>query len=254
VNVNKVRREYGVNGALQTPRGTYRLSPGRSLVQLVATRDFSVTRGEVTYLGTPDLNAALDIEARHQVRGVRGEAVTVFVHLGGTVYEPSLTFSSDIRPPISETEVLSYLFFGAPSVEALGRSGGTANQRLVQQGLTQFLGVLSGQVEYMLVSDLRVPLDYVEIRPSVVGSGISGTEIALGKRLGERWFVTVSKRVCPQEQVFTPKLGASLEYRFSNQWLFSLSADPVQSCAPLRTQALSSPYQLGGDLFWEKRF
>jgi translocation and assembly module TamB len=258
VTVSKAGRQYRLNGDLQTPRGVYRVTPGPSLVQLVATRDFTVTRGEVQYLGTPDLNAAVDIEARHRLRSVRGEDVTVFVHIGGTVYEPRLTFTSDIHPPISETEVLSYLFFGAPSVEAFAGTGNFADQRLVEQGLNQFLGAVSGQLEYSLISDLNVPLDYVQIRPTGVGTEMYGVDVAVGKRLGEKWFVTVNPRLCSRDDLFTIEtlrsVGASLEYRLSREWMLLLSGDPVQSCSAFSTQRFAEKYQLGLDLFWEKRY
>jgi hypothetical protein len=256
VTVNKRLREYRLSGTLQTPRGTYRVSPGPSLVQLVATREFTVTRGEVMYLGTPDLNAAVDIEARHRLRSVRGQDVAVFVHIGGTVYEPRLTFTSDILPPISETEVLSYLFFGAPSVEALAGTGNFADQRLVEQGLNQFLGAVSGQIEYSLISDLKVPLDYLQIRPTGVGTQLYGVDVAVGKRLGEKWFLTVNPRVCSRDNWVERlrNLGASLEYRLSSTWLLLLSGDPVQSCSAFSTRQFTEKYQLGVDLYWEKRY
>jgi translocation and assembly module TamB len=258
VMMNKVANRYGLTGSLQTVRGTYRLSPGPSLMQLVATREFTVTRGEVTYFGTPDLNAALDIEARHNVHSVRGEDLTVFVHIGGTMYEPTLRFSSDIQPPIAETEILSYVFFGAPSVEAFAGSGNEnfANQRLAQQGLNQFLAAVSGQVEYSLISDLNLPLDYVQIRPSGVGSEMAGVGVALGKRLGENWFFTLSPRYCPRPgQAFTLEdIGASIEYRFSREWMFLVSGDPVQACVPYASNRLVAKYQLGVDFLWEKRY
>ncbi len=257
--VSKMRDEYRLNGTLQTPRGTYRLSPGPSLVQLVATREFTVTRGEVTYFGTPDLNAALDIEASHDVHSIRGDDMTAYVHIGGTLYDPRLRFSSDIQPPISETEVLSYLFFGAPSVEAFAGAGQGAygDQRLVQQGLNQFLAAVSGQLEYSFISDLNLPLDYVQIRPTIYRNELAGVDFAVGKRLGEKWFVTLSPRLCRRENFGVESLesvGASLEYRFTKQWLFLVSGDPVQGCVPFSSYRLAPRYQLGVDLLWEKRY
>jgi len=259
VTMNKVRDRYSLTGTLQTPRGTYRLSPGPSLMQLVATREFTVTRGEVTYFGTPDLNAAIDIDATHDVHSVRGEDITVFVNIGGTLYEPTLRFTSDIQPPIAETEILSYVFFGAPSVEAFAGSGGggIGDQRLAQQGLNQFLAAVSGQVEYRLISDLNVPLDYLQIRPSLAGSEMAGLDLAVGKRLGEKWFVTLSPRAClqqGQQLLAWEDIGASLEYRFTREWLFQVSGDPVQACVPYSSSRLVAKYQLGVDFLWEKRY
>ena len=252
--INKELDEYRFNGTLQTPRGTYTLSPGPSLVQLVSSRNFDVSRGEVTYFGTPDLNAALDIEARHRVRTIRGDDITVLVHIGGTLYEPSLTFTSDIRPPISADEILSYLFFSAPSFQAFAGGSGAENGRLVRQGLTQFLGAVSGQLENLAISDLSLPLDYLQIRPQW-GTSVIATEIAVGKRLGDRWFLTFSPQVCQREgQGIAANVGAGVEYRLSRDWLLSLSGDPVQSCAIARSHATTLKYQLGADVFWEKRY
>jgi len=249
VFVNKVRDRYRLNGALQTPRGSYRLPLGLGS----NTREFTVTRGEVRYFGTPDLNADLDIDARHVVRTVRREDVTVFVHIGGTLYEPDLTLSSDIRPAISETEIISYLLVGAPSFQAgVGASGFEA--RLVSQ---QILGVLSSQIEYALISNLGVPIDFLQLRPATAAGELSGVEVAAGKQfqvLGKTAFLTFSPRVCPQElgKIYQ-NLGASLEFSLSRRWLLSASLDPVRSCEVLTTQ-LPVLYQFGLDAFWETSY
>ena len=80
VRVSKVGREYQPIGTLQAPRGSYTLKIGP------VTRDFTVTRGEVRYIGT--LDAGLDIEARHTVRSVRGEDIPVIASIEGTLYAP----------------------------------------------------------------------------------------------------------------------------------------------------------------------
>jgi translocation and assembly module TamB len=242
--VNKTGKQYRLNGTLLAQRGTYRLPLGP------VTRDFTVTRGEVRYFGTPDLNADVDIDGRHVVRSVRAEDVTVFVHIGGTLYQPRATLSSDIRPPLSEPEIISYLLFGAPSVQALAGSS-AESQGLVDRSVSQLAGVLSGQLEYALIADLGVPLDYVQIRPGDIGRGLSGTEIALGKQftlLGTTAFLTASPRICPTTTV----VGASLEFRLTRRWLFAASADPVRGCDQFTTTGAT--YQFGLDLLWEKSY
>jgi hypothetical protein len=81
-------------------------------------------------------------------------------------------------------------------------------------------------------------------------------EIAAGKRLGDKWFLTVSPRLCARahDEKLYEMVGASVEYRLSRDWLFSLSGDPVRSCAVARSHALRHKYQLGADVFWEKRY
>lgn len=250
VTVSKVRDEYRFNGTLQTPRGTYRLELPPPFV---ISKDFTVTRGQVRYFGTPDLNADLDIDARHVVRTLRGDPVTVFVHIGGTLYEPQLTLSSDIRPPVSETEVISYLLFGAPSVQAFERAG-VAGRAVAEQTLQNALSIITGRFEQSLVSDLGIPVDYLQIRPGELR--LTGTEFAVGKQFylfGTTGFLTARQRVCPQEIFSARNLGASLEFRLSREWLLATGLDPAQSCTSLGPTA-SDLYQFGLDLVWEKRF
>jgi hypothetical protein len=247
VSVNKVRDRYRLDGLLEAPRGTYRLQLG-----LGNTREFAVTRGQIRYLGTPDLNADLDIDAQHAVRTTLGEDVRVFVNIGGTLYDPRLTLTSDIRPALSEPEILGYLLFGAPTLEA-GASQRGFESRLVTQ---QVFGALSGQIEYSLISDMGVPLDYLQIRPTTSLGGLSGAEIAVGKQFevfGTTAFLSASPRICGREALRFGAVGAGLEFRLNRQWLISASVDPLRSCEIGSTSSVAS-YQFGADLFWEKRY
>lgn len=245
VIVSKHGPRYRLDGTLQTPRGTYRLSLGPTIV-----KEFTVTDGRVQYFGTPDLNAALDVHARHRVRTQRGEMVTVLVQIGGTIRSPTLTLSSDIRPPISETEIISYLLFGAPSVQAAG--AGTAGYA-AGQAVSNIASQITGQLGSTLISDLGVPLDFFEVRPEIGQGGLGGTEIALGRQLGDRVFLTVSPRICPQQQWTFRNLGASVEFRMSNQWRLSASADPLRTCE-IGQSALGIGYQFGLDLLWSRGY
>lgn len=252
--VSKVADRYRLDGTLGTPRGTYRLP-----LTTTIKSEFSVTRGELQYFGTPDLNAAVDIDARHVVRRP-DQNVNVDVHIGGTLYAPRLALTSDIRPPIPETDIISLLLFGTSSVQAIGESG--RNRELITTALSRYAAAaVSGQLERSLITDLGVPLDLVQIRPGdVLGTGgpvLSGTEIAVGKQVtmfGLPTFWTVSPRICPDQIrnfVDVPKnLGASAELRLTRQWRLAASRDPVGPCAGLTSTR--SAYQFGLDLFWER--
>lgn len=245
VFVSKVRQQYRLDGVLEAPRGIYRLQLG-----LGTNRDFTVTRGQIRYLGTSDLNADLDIDARHVVRGTTGEDVNVDVHIGGTLYDPRLTLSSDFQPPLSEPEIINYLVFGAPTLRE--GPGGGLESRLFAQWLTT---AFTGQLEYALISDLGIPLDYLQIRPTTTVSGLSGAEVAVGKQfqvLGTTAFLTASPRWC-RRQATSFGVGASLEFRLSRQWLIAASVDPLTSCENPSAQSAAN-YQFGADLFWEKHY
>lgn len=249
--VNKVRDRYRLEGTLETPRGTYRLP-----LTTFVTREFTVTRGQLQYFGTPDLNAALDIEARHVVRRPR-ENINITVHIGGTLYSPRLSFTSDVHPPISEAEIMSYLIFGTSSFQALAQSGqGGRNAELINTALSRLAGAISGQFE-QAIANFGLPLDYFQIRPSEVGvAGLSGTEVAVGMQrslFGVPTFLTLSPRICPQASDIPVGLGFSAEGRLSRHWLLALSRDAVGPCAALGASD-QIRYQLGLDLFWERTY
>jgi hypothetical protein len=249
VRLSKIGATYAPVGTLNAPRGTYTLKIGP------VTRDFTVSRGDVTY--TNDLNAGLDIEARHTVRGIRGEDIPIIANITGTLYQPKLTLSSTIRPPISETDLVSYLITGYPASEAtlVGQGGA------LQTGLAYFSSALSSELERALIQDIGVPIDLIEIRPGVSNTPAGGgtlTQLAAGWQIGNKTFLTFNAGFCPDfSQLSAKNLGASLEFRFSREWKFQSSIEPTaQSCNTfVTTNRLSTnPYQIGLDILWEREF
>jgi translocation and assembly module TamB len=250
VFLSHLRGQYRIDGTLEAPRGRYRLQLG--IGEIGALREFQVTRGQVRYLGTDDLNADLDIDAEHKVDAVRGEDVTVFVHIGGTMYEPRISFSSSAGTALSETEIISYLLVGAPSVQAGTGAQGFQSWLLWQQAF----GVLSSQLEYALISDVGIPLDYFQIRPETgLSGGLAGAEVALGKRFevfGTTAFLKASPRFC-QARETAVDIGASLEFRLTRRWMLSASRTPLTRCETL-TAPLATRYQFGLDVLWERKY
>jgi len=246
VTVNKVRDTYLLSGTLQAPRGTYRLIVGW------VTREFVVQRGTVQYFGTPDLDAALDIEATHVVHPLPGPGqppgISVIAHIGGTLRLPRLTLQAE-HGDYSQAELLSYLLTGRPSVEL---SGG---QRAYIAGVGASL--LAGELERTVVSDLGVPLDYLEIRPGDPTNPFSGAQLAAGWAIGAKTFLVLNAGFCPRKQTrFTSGLGATLQFRFSPEWRTEASFEPIRNCAAgdpdLNTTTV--PRQVGFDVFWERRY
>ncbi|HUC40698.1 MAG TPA: translocation/assembly module TamB domain-containing protein, partial [Gemmatimonadales bacterium] len=253
VTVNKVGSNYVLSGTLEAPRGTYRLIVGP------VTREFVVNRGTVRYFGTPDLDAELDIEAKHVVQplpgpgGAQEKEFTVVAHIGGTLLLPRLRLESEggDRGDYSQAELLSYLVTGKPSFE-LGGS---------QAAFLQNVGAsfLAGELERTVVSDLGVPLDYFEIRPGEASNPFSGAQVAAGWAIGNKTFLLLSAGFCRSSQrqaKFTNSLGATLQYRLSPEWRTEASFEPVQNCAFADPNYLNSniTQQIGFDLFWERRY
>ena len=245
--VSKVAREYQPIGTLQAPRGSYTLKIGP------VTRDFTVTRGEVRYIGT--LDAVLDIEARHTVRSVRGEEIPVIASIEGTLYAPKLRLESTLRPPISETDLVSYLITGYPANEATAIGGANA----LETGLAYLSSALSSELERTLIQDLGVPIDLIEIRPGIATAGsVSPTQLAAGWQLGRKTFVTFNAGFCPDfSQISARNLGAGLEFRFSKEWRLQSTVEPImQRCGSGAVIPLDSRnrYQIGFDILWEREF
>ena len=246
MRLSKQAQTYKPIGTLNAPRGSYTLKIGP------VTRDFTVTRGQVTYTG--DLNAGLDIAAQYTVRSIRGDEIPVIASVTGTLYQPKLTLGSTVRPPISETDLISYIMTGYPANEAtlLG----------LQTGLSYFSSALSSELERALIQDIGVPIDLIEIRPGVSSSPTGGgslTQLAAGWQIGKKTFLTFNAGFCPDfSQVSYKNLGASLEFRFSHEWKLQSSVEPtIQSCNNFVISnqfGNSSLYQIGLDILWEREF
>jgi len=253
VFLKKERKEYLVSGTLQASRGTYRLKVGP------VTREFVVSQGTVRYFGTPDQDAELNIEAKHTLHPVptpaqkNPEDVTVVAHITGTLLVPRVTLEAE-KQDFSQTEVISYLLFGKPTFELGGDQGGITSQRALVQSAAS---VLSGELERTIVSDLGVPVDYVEIRPGGQNDPLAGVQLAVGRQLGPKTFLVVDAGFCEGRPVaLRNTLGLSLQFRISPEWRTEASFEPIRVCSdPLaESQPGNVVRQAGFDLFWEKRY
>ncbi len=119
VTVNKFRQDYRLDGEFTALRGTYRLAVG------FINREFTIERGTVRYVGTPDLNADIDLQARHLVRTVDGEEIPIVARITGSIQVPRLALSSPGRN-IPERDLISYLMFGRPEFQVGGGGGARA--------------------------------------------------------------------------------------------------------------------------------
>lgn len=242
VTVNKVRRRYLLDGAFTTPRGDYTLKVGP------IRRDFTVESGTVTYQGTPDLNALLDIQATHTIRTVTGDEIPVVARINGSLLVPKLTLTSPSRS-YGEFELMSYLLFGTPPDQVTSQGG--------REVLQLASATLSSEVSRTLVRS-GLPLDLLQFRASPDGSSL--TQLVAGRQLAPKWFLTFNVGFCfgAQSQGFSAKnLGASLEYRINRSFKLQASAEPVQSCLTNRTSDFFTTlnrYQLGGDLLWQRDY
>jgi hypothetical protein len=191
-----------------------------------------------------------------------GEEIPVIAKITGTLLAPKLSLESTQRPPLSETELVSYLMFGKPSFSLSGGNSAQGTEQLakLQTAVSYLSSALSSELQRTLISDLGVPIDYIEIRPGEVSSGgpagTSGVaqvaQLAAGWQIGRKWFVTVNADVCTNQTRFYP----NVEFRISREFRFKTSVEPTQPCAAFRQggEAITNynKYQVGFDLLWER--
>jgi autotransporter translocation and assembly factor TamB len=181
-----------VTGDLEAKRGTY------TFRYLAVTRDFTIERGRVRFFGTPELNPALDIVASHAVRPLDAGAtiIKIYITVGGTLQNPSIALSSDTRPPLGESELLSLLVFGRRTNELGALPGQLAQDLIFQEALGGVFSTLERRITSTGI------FDYVRITTasSVTGTsdplqfsrGLIGTPtLELGKQLSDRVFLTL---------------------------------------------------------------
>jgi translocation and assembly module TamB len=255
--VNKVRQVYRLEGTFNAVRGTYNLRVGP------ISRAFDVTRGVVRYLGDPDLNADLDIEARHVIKASSAEATArdmeIIARIGGTLQTPKLALESSIRPPLSQSDIISLLLLGQTVNSQVASPAQTDR---FAQALSLLAGTLTSEIERSLVqgSGSEAAPDLIEIRPGLgyggVAAGASLTRLSAGWNLGTRWFVSINAGFCPGFQQFDFRnFGASMDYQINRSTEFSLSAEPVQTClAGAAGGVATKRYQFGGDLRWSREY
>jgi translocation and assembly module TamB len=220
-----------LDGVINTDRGE---------VEFMSRR-FALTRGAMTFAGEPEFNPFIQLAAEHEVRLPGREGFSIRVVLDGTVDDLALTLESTAQPPISQTDLMSYLAFGRQASSLLqfqgsGLSGtGTASGDLVgnvaalatQQLATVAVEALVNDLERDLARELG--LDVFRISPAdlpaelFTGSYLDvlrGTEIEAGSYLTRRVFVAGQLRPT------FPQPGVRVEYRLPLEIQWTVAWQP----------------------------
>jgi translocation and assembly module TamB len=233
VNVDRRNQALTVLGVVSTERGQYTFLSKR----------FEIRRGSASFAGLPDLNPTLQLTGEYEVRLPAQQAFNIQVVIGGTVEKPRITLQSDRQPPISQSDLLSYLAFGRSSSSLLslegsslsGSSGPSGN--LVGTGASLAttrlaavaLGVAVDQLETGAARSLGAdvlnitPADVnTELARGNVGSFLQGTEIEFGRYLsGSRAYLALQGRPAANT---VP--GVRFEYRATPTWRYEATFEP----------------------------
>ena len=97
------------HGIIATERGEYTFLSKR----------FQMKRGSATFIGSPELNPTLQATAEYEIALAGREALNIRILIGGSVRAPQISLESDAQPPMSQTDLLSYLAFSKETASLL---------------------------------------------------------------------------------------------------------------------------------------
>jgi translocation and assembly module TamB len=256
----RVHREadaLALTGVVSTDRGEYTFLSKR----------FQVKRGSATFMGGPELNPTLQATGEYEVALAGRPNFNVRVLIGGTMQKPKLTLESDAQPPISQSDLLSYLAFGRSTgsllqLEGSGLTGSTATGNLIGVGArlatermaAVALGVMADEIEGEATKGLGA--DVFNITPADVPTELGAqnvitffqtTKIEAGKYLSPYFFMALQAQQYP---------GVRAEYRTPKGWRYEASMEPRYLLQPpsLAIQPISPVTSFGMFIIREWRF
>ncbi|MEP7345388.1 MAG: translocation/assembly module TamB domain-containing protein, partial [Gemmatimonadaceae bacterium] len=248
-----------LDGRLETEQGTYLLDLG------ITTRALTIEGGELRFFGDADLNPTLDIRALHVVRQFSGSAgstrndIRIRVRLQGTFLQPRITFESADSLTLSESDLISYLATGAPSLDIGGRGGGPS-------ALSFLTSIGSGWLAQALTGRF---FDQVEIQSANnqfqgstfnVGTALfNGLQLGLGKQLNDRTWVAFQAGLCSgsqsqQNPLSLESFGLKVEHRLKKGYGVSFGLEPQTRVCGIERVFAPTPTQIGLDFYRAWRF
>lgn len=213
IHVNRAKETLLLDGVLLTERGSYSFLSKR----------FDIRRGSATFVNTDELNPMLQITGAYEVRLPAREAITIQIIVGGTMRNPQIALQSDAQPPITQSDLLSYLAFGQSSSSLIqlkgsglstadnivGAGAELASRQLAAVALGVFADQLAGEAARSLGADVFT-ISPADIQ-SDVGSFLRSTEIEFGKYIRGHSFAAVTLRPDPAA---LQRPGFLIQHRF----------------------------------------
>lgn len=270
IRVNVTGDALTLTGAIDADRGEYTFLSKR----------FQIKRGSALFIGSPELNPTLQITAEYQVKQPTGNT-NIRVLIGGTLAQPRISLESDAQPPLSQSDLLSYLAFGESSNSLLqfnqtslsASQGGNlinvASARLAGVALGETLNQLEGDAARSLGVDVfNITPGDVPVNPGQSGlqQFITGTELEVGRYVNPRTFVTgivspgaftcgANRRGSETGSNCVPP-GVNLTHRTSKGYRFETGYSPRYILDPptLQGQRASGTGQFGAFIIREWRF
>lgn len=215
-----------MTGVLQALRGTYVLQPGAQRFAVASEalqRRFQIASGTIEFVGTPGIDPNLNVTASHRVNvaGRSADALNITATVTGTLLAPRVSLSSDAQPAISETDLLSYLYFGQPSFQLAQNQTevlASVGANLLGSGLQNVFSN-AGIFDYFGISAPTLGRQQAALQPQPF---YSGTLVEAGRYFGRDVFLAGSLRVPSlaggQDVQLVKQIGLRLEWQFLPTW------------------------------------
>jgi hypothetical protein len=232
--------DFTLTGTLEVVRGTYRFD------HKPFARIFEVREGSIEFPGTPGIDPNLDITASYRARRQQ-DAIDILARLSGTLQNPRVRLTSDVDPPISESDLASYLFFGAPSsafsigtLTNAGAGNGTEEDRFSRLSMAAFnaygFGALASGLQ--TIAQKYGLVDYIGLTAAETvgpqpGQGLGGiianTNLEVGWYWSPRTYFAWTQRLGSTSGSGS---GGRLEWRFHPTFTAELFAEDRFARAP----------------------
>ncbi|MES3629332.1 MAG: translocation/assembly module TamB domain-containing protein [Longimonas sp.] len=193
--------------------GTIDIVPERSTVEQFGQL-FRVDEGTLTFNGPPD-DPQMSFTAVYEQRAreTRDTEVTITLNADGRLGDLDIGFSSE--PPMSTSNILSYLATGRPADSFLGGGGGAGSGGDLAAQLA--IGQASNFVENLAATQLGLDVVRLQVRPN----GIS--YLTVGRYITPRFYASIEQPIdtgSSQTEVLEPDL--LLEYELTNTFMARL--------------------------------
>lgn len=228
---NRGDKNVSLDGVVNTERGEYAF----------LGRRFVLSRGSAIFTGGSDINPLLQLGAQYTVQTAGRPALNIDIAINGTMIKPVIVLTSDAQPPLSQSDLLSYLAFGQSSTSLLSSAGGSSSTgggsgsgtlvgsaaALATRQLTATaLGVMTRQFAATAARSLGA--DVFTITPADLPTGLTiggvqtllaGTQVEAGKYVDRQTYIATQIRA----QGTTP--GFVVQRRLSKGYRIEASID-----------------------------
>jgi hypothetical protein len=240
-----------LDGVVNTERGEYQF----------LGRRFVLSQGTAIFTGGPDINPLLQLGAQYTIQPAGRPALNINIAINGTVRKPVIILTSDAQPPLSQSDLLSYLAFGQSSTSLVSSAGGgtsggggasgglvgSAAALATRQLTATALGVMTRQfaataarslgADVFTITPAEIPDQGVE--KYGVQTILAGTQVEAGKYVDRQTYVATQIRGSGTTPGFVVQRRLSKGYRIeaSVDSRYIVNQPTLSTNVPMRSEA-----------------